>query len=358
VFKKATLVTLSAVLLLSVSTPTIAEEGQKKSGWTSKNRLEFESDDGKFNLRLGFLGQGLFTFQDPDGGDSTSSFRVRRVRPDLRGKLFGKVGFRMQYELVGDPNLLDFYIHWGSSRGKLQAGQFKAPFGRQELTSIAKQQFVDRSISSKRFAPSRQTGVAVLGKTANSKFEYGFGVFNGNGRNKSKDDNDDKMLAGRVVWNALGAYALDETPLDYPSSPRLALGLAVMSNTEGNGSSATDVTRLGGEIAFKVQGFNLIGEFYQETADPGIGSDIDTDGFYLQAGYLLPNKKAAFAVRIAEVSPDVLGPSADQTETGAALNFFVFKHNHQIQLDYRQLEFDANPAQDRDEFRAQVQIVF
>ena len=332
------------------------ETGQ--SGWTKKNRLEFQTADGQFSLRLGILGQFLYTAIDPDVGDSESSFRTRRVRPDLRGKLFGSVGYRLQYELAGSPSLLDFYLNWGPGSAKLQAGQFKAPFGRQELTSIAKQHFVDRSIASARFAPSRQQGLALLGKNAGSTFEYGIRVFNGNGRNRSSDDNSEKMIAGRAVFNLLGSYDLDESALDYPDSPRLSFGFAGLSNTDGEGVDAVDITRFGVELAFKVQGLSFISEFYQEQASPDVGDDLDTDGLYAQLGYLFPGKRLELALRHAFISPDVAGGSADQTETGVALNFYINKHGQKVQMDYRQLEFDADPSRDRAELRVQAQITF
>lgn len=357
---KRSLLALSTALLL-LSTSMVFADGEKKdgkTGWNAKNRLQFESADGDFTLRIGLLGQFLFTNVDDDSSDTSTSFRTRRVRPDFRGKLFGSVGYRVQYELAGSPSLLDFYLNWGSDAAKLQVGQFKAPFGRQELTGITKQQFVDRSIASRRFVPSRQQGIAVLGSSANSKVEYRVGIFNGNGRNTSRDDNDDKLIAGRVVFNPFGAYALDESSLDRPDSPKLSVGISGMSNTEGNGLDEVDISRLGGELAFKVQGLGILAEYYQETADPALGADIDTDGYYAQVGYLFPNKRFEVALRFAALSPDVIGPSRDQTETGAAFNFFINKHGQKVQLDYRQLEFDADPGRDSNELRLQVQISF
>jgi len=350
---------LVAAAVLLTAFPAMAEEATpKKSHWTEKNQLNFQSENGNFSLRMTLLGQFLYSVQDPDFGDSTNSFRTRRVRPSLRGKLFGSVGYRVQYELAGSPSLLDAYVNWGPSTGKLQIGQFKAPFGRQELTSIAKQQFVNRSIASARFAPSRQQGLAVLGKASNKRLEYGLGVFNGNGRNKSKDDNSEKMVAGRVAFNVLGQYKLDETPLDYPDSPRLSFGIGGMTDTTGNGSDAVDVTRLGAEVAFQHKGLGFVGEFYQESADPTGGGSVDTDGYYAQLGYLFPNKRFEVALRASAISPDTPGPSQDRTESGVAFNFFLHKHAHKLQLDYRQLEFDADPTEDGNEIRAQVTVSF
>ena len=70
-------------------------------------------------------------------------------------------------------NLQDANIQYDFTGGKkaflLKAGQFKAPFGRQELTSSGNQQFVDRSIASVLFAPARQLGLQIGGQFGKSE---------------------------------------------------------------------------------------------------------------------------------------------------------------------------------------------
>ena len=89
-----------------------------------------------------------------------------------------------------------------------------------------------------------------------------------------------------------------------------------------------------------------------------MGVDMDTDGHYLQLGYLFPNKKVEIAARMAEVSPDVVGASQDTTETGVAFSYYFDKHRYKLQADYRMLEFDIDPALDTDEARLQLQLQF
>ncbi len=121
---------LVATAVLLAAFPAMAEEAaKKKAPWTKKNQLNFESENGNFSLRMTLLGQFLYSIEDPDFGDSTNSFRTRRVRPSLRGKLFGSVGYRVQYELAGSPSLLDAYVNWGPSTGKLQIGQLPVTVG-------------------------------------------------------------------------------------------------------------------------------------------------------------------------------------------------------------------------------------
>ena len=68
-------------------------------------------------------------------------------------------------------------------------GQGKVLFGRQQLTSSGSQQFVDRSdLTEDEFVPSRSQGIALIGKSAEKKFEYNVGVYNDfSGRNASSN---------------------------------------------------------------------------------------------------------------------------------------------------------------------------
>ncbi|MDH3627565.1 MAG: hypothetical protein OES25_07900 [Acidobacteriota bacterium] len=84
----------------------------------------------------------------------------------------------------------------------------------------------------------------------------------------------------------------------------------------------------------------------------------DHVGGWGEGGYLFPNKKSEIAVRLATISPDISGASMDETETGIAYSYYLAKHNHKIQADYRQLEYDADPTQDTNEFRVQLQVAF
>jgi hypothetical protein len=306
-------------------------------------------------IDIGSRVQVRFTQQEPEQGDSKGSFRVRRAKFAISGTIYEDWKFKTQAVWSGGSTTLeDAYIEYTKNPlATVWLGQGKAWFGRQELTSSGSQQFVDRSITSDRFAAGRDQGLSLVGKTKDKTFEYGVGIYNGNGRNASSNDDDDFLKVARVVWTPFGEYKLEESALDYPSSPKLALGAAVLDNTDGT----DDVSRFGVEAAFKVQGFNAVAEYYSETLEPLAGPDVDTDGFYVQLGYLFPNKQFEVAGRYAVVSPDVVGPSADETETGVAFSYYMKKHGQKLQADYRQIEDDASGLTD-DELRLQFQIVF
>jgi phosphate-selective porin len=234
-------------------------------------------------------------------------------------------------------------------------GQGKAFFGREQLNSSGKLQFVDRTIINSRFIPGRDQGIGLLGVNENKTFEYNLGVFNGNGRNRSSDDNSEKMIIGRAVWTPFGEYKPEQSSLDYPESSKLALGGAFLSTTEGDGPGEVDITRFGVEFAYKLRGFNTVAEYIMEAADSA-GGDVDTDGFYVQVGYLFPNKRFEVAGRYATISPDVAF-DADETETGIAFSYYLKKHDYKVQADFRNIEDEVAGTDDR-QIRVQLQLAF
>ncbi len=198
------------------------------------------------------------------------------------------------------------------------------------------------------------------------------------------------MGVARFVYTPFGAYKPEESSLDYPDKPKLAIGVAALTTTaaatfdeeptvelDGMGNPTgniiivvtpdlpeRDVERFGVEAAFKIKGFNAVAEYFTEELDPMGLPTTDTDGHYVQLAYLFPNKKLEVAARHAEVSPDVVlskgvvPTSLDETETGLAVSYYFVKHKYKLQADFRELEFDEDPLDDVNEARLQLQIAF
>ncbi|HEX4951783.1 MAG TPA: porin [Thermoanaerobaculia bacterium] len=324
--------------------------------------------------------QGRFTQTDPEVGDGVGSFRIRRMKTTIEGDAYNKkVKFKLQANWVGGdvvtnvtqasngtvsqsrsrgPVLEDAEISYAwNPMATLWVGQGKSYFGRQELTSSGRQQFVDRSIASDRFSGLRQIGIGVNGSNSAKTFEYNLGLYNGNGINTTANDNDQYMIAGRAAWTPFGEFKLEESAHDRPATPKLLLGAGYLQNTTGTGTGERDIERLGAEVAFKWQGLNAVGEYYSETSKPPTGADLDTDGYYLQLGYLFPNN-IELAARISEIAPDTATPQ-DRTETGLAFSWYFDKHNHKLQADYREIETENSRGSVTDaEFRLQLQLIF
>jgi phosphate-selective porin OprO and OprP len=356
--------------------PETKDDGWGKAGYNKG--FSFASADKQFTLKIGNRIQARYTLTDPEVGDGVGSFRIRRMKTSFEGIAFGDWKYKVQANWVGGtvvnavsqsssgtvsstrsngPVLEDAQIEY--LRNPLAVpwiGQGKAFFGRQQLISSGRQQFVDRSIVDGRFSAGRDQGIGLTGATEAKTFEYNLGVYNGNGINQSTNDNEDYLTVGRVVWTPFGEYKLEESSLDYPASPRLALGVSGYQNTVGTGSGERDITRLNGEFAFKVNGLSMAGEYYTEEAQPLTGPSLDTDGFYYQIGYLFPSR-FEIAGRYAVISPDVAADS-DQIETRLGLSYYFSKtHDYKLQADYGQIEDEARNTEDK-EARVQLQLAF
>lgn len=311
----------------------------------AKTAIEAESSDKKwkFKLQANWVGAGYLTGASLVTSTSPLLSTTVRRGPELEDA-----------ELWYQPS---------SSMFKVWVGQGKVPFSRQEYTSSGRQQFVDRWVGNALYAPGRDQGVRIEGQNESKTFEYAVGVYNGIARNINVNDNDDYLYSGRVVWTPFGEYKLEESSLDYPDSPKLALGLAALENTVGLGASAIDVSRLGYEIAFKWKGFNAQGEYFDESAERA-GVDSDNKGYYIQAGYLFPNKKFELAARLENIERDqafnvsnLANGLKDFEGTGFGLNYYFGKHVNKLQADYFTYE-DKISGRELTDIRLQLQVIF
>jgi phosphate-selective porin OprO/OprP len=85
---------------------------------------------------------------------------------------------------------------------RLEAGQFKLPFGREELTSEANLDFVYRSLAARVLSPGRDPGVMAHGRLLSRALEYQVGYFardGSNARTSQTEGGQDAFVARLVV---------------------------------------------------------------------------------------------------------------------------------------------------------------
>jgi phosphate-selective porin OprO/OprP len=306
-----------------------------------------------------------FTEQMPEVGDDRGSFRIRRGKTKFEGWVYTKdLTYELQLNWPDTANPLeDANVNYDFTKGKkefqLKAGQYKVPFGRQELTSSGSQQFVDRSAVSNTFARGRDIGLQLWGTPLAGKLDWRVGLFNGNGRTVSANDNDKFQYNARVTFQPLGDVKYSESDFESTDRPLFAIAGQYESNDRSGATTGVDIDReiAGGDVVFKFKGFSFFGELFEATDDPETGLDKDLGGFNAQAGMFLVRNKFEIAARIAELDPNSDLDNDEQEERGLALNYFWNKHAHKIQLDYRQLENKATNRED-DEVRLQYQVIF
>lgn len=203
------------------------------------------------------------------------SLEARRVRLALSGDATPNVDFKLQVDFagsrkaltdaklttdpdptkaklatksssVGKPALLDAVFGYKlAGDNKLSIGQFKVPFGLENLTSSTNLDTINRSQVTEALVPGRDigsqgrdigvqlAGTKSLAEDGSRQIEYTVGLFNGAGINVG-DDNGRKDPAARLVWK--------------PGVEGLSLGLAHYNGAIGSSHSAH--VRTGGEAVF------------------------------------------------------------------------------------------------------------
>lgn len=305
-----------------------------------------------------------FTQTDPEVGDSVGSFRVRRGKTKFDGWIYSKdLTYELQLNWPDTSNALeDANINYDFTKGKktfmVKAGQFKVPFGRQELTSSGSQQFVDRSIVSNEFAKGRDLGLQLWGTPLGGKIDWRVGVFNGGGRNRTSNDNDAYQYNARLTWQPFGDVKYSETDFDSKETPLFAIAAQYESNDKFGTTTGVDTDReiVGADVVFKYKGIFAFAEYFDAAVDREVGASFDQEGLSAQVGYRFA-KPFEVALRYAAWDPSKSVANNDRTETGIAFGYYFNKHNNKIQADFRQVEDDATGRTDK-EFRLQYQFIF
>lgn len=349
--------------------PTVPFEVSWKDGKTTFKGKSFD-------LKLSNRVQVRFTSEDLDSGSATAgperdSFRLRRAKTKFEGWAYTKdLSYELQLNWADSANVLeDANISYDLTKGKkafmIKAGQFKVPFGRQELTSSGNQQFVDRATVSNTFARGRDIGVQIWGTPNGGKLDWRVGLFNGNGRTTSRNDNDDLQLNARLQWAPFGDTKYSEGDFDSSDRPLFSIAAGYEANVReiaasgSNPAHKNDQTIVSYDAVFKFKGFSVYAELFERENDrSGTFSDFDDSGFILQAGYFFVPQTWEVALRAAELDPNDGRDNDVRSENGVALSYYFSKHSHKLQADYRQIEDDARANSDDAEIRLQYQIIF
>lgn len=363
-----------------------------------KKGFRLESRDGNFQTNLQWRAQLRATTpyrSDPRSlgafDSEQTTFEGRRLRMKIGGhgyrpwlKYYFEVDLQPTRSLDSDSERASArVIDWRIDVAKqkefgIRVGQWKIDYNRERVDSSGRQQFVERSIINRTFTIDRQMGISFRGRlfegTA-ADIRYYAGVFTGEGRGVSNDDNN-LMYAGRLQWNFLGRdLALRQTDVERTEKPTGTFALGAASHTgratrwssSGGGnldgfervSNAVDgqyrINQAVAEFAYKHQGFSTQNELHWKqiedtTLDLGAsGRRSELYGYYTQFGYFFNEIYPSFpeelelAVRYAwleEPNGNDISLDNEREEATVAANWFFNGHNNKLTLDYSYLTLD------------------
>jgi phosphate-selective porin len=214
---------------------------------------------------------------------------------------------------------------------------------------------------------------------------YYAGIFNGNGRNTTVNDNNNFMYVGRLestlfkakMWGQdsylkLGADVLNSRD---DKGTNISQTLNLLVNSDGSLSpfvlpGADERTAWSVDAWLKLGPFDLIGEYLEEYVNgrtvngvpPGF-ADFTTSGYYITAAYfLIPNKLQA-AVQWQDLNPGQMGNDGIHSITGG-LNYYIHGDDIKLMVDYIHTWSDFRQAHPEfgddqfDEVIGRVQLMF
>jgi phosphate-selective porin len=356
----------------------MAAFGQEKGGVT------VQANNGEASLTLGGLLQ--VQFEDGDRGDNRfpatgeDRFYLRRARLNATGAFAEHFDFRLEFDLEGTlssttglrAQMTDGYINWNQyAFANVRAGQFKTPFGFEQLYADPRLPTIERTLVNDRLTLNRQLGVQLGGDLLDKHLSYAVGTFNGNGVNNSGNDNGKFLWAERLVvtpWkgNLLGgpaswavggnAFQSEDTALSLPD-----LSLDSTPATPDRDNLFTGKRRgYGVDSQFESGPFFVWVEYLKNHLEPVSArpsAEFDTDGWYAEAGVYLVPKKLQAVVRHETFDPSRRVSDDDVKSDTVGLNYYIKGNSLKLQLDYLRTDLPRN-ADTQNKVLARLQVQF
>jgi phosphate-selective porin OprO/OprP len=311
------------------------------------------------------LALGGFVQLHAESGDAPDSryagvqdrLLVRRARLNIKGSFGQAWGFKLESDFGANTlgttaayraQLTDVYVDWTPhAAAQLRFGQFKTPFGWEQLMPDTQNPFAERPLANDRLTVSRQIGAGLSGTVADGRLDYSVGAFNGNGVNNANNDNSSFMTVARVsakAWTGkLGEH-----------SAAWSIGTNAFT-TRDTGTFTGRREGLGLDTQFNAGPAILRAEWLHNTSDPVTGATVKADGWHFTTLYDL-TKAWQLAVRYETFDPNT-AIAANETDT------LVFGFNHRIKgndlvLTLNYFAGDARIGDDDDRVIARFQVVF
>jgi phosphate-selective porin OprO/OprP len=366
-------------------------------------------------IQMQYEGGDVFAFEGRFGSAAIDDrFRLRRARINVVGEFAEQFDFKLEGEFEQSDVTLtvrdgtrtlgsnstrtafgatDIWVNWHRfPEFQIKAGQYKAPFGLDQITPDTKLFLTERSQVTSALTPERQVGVEVWGKPFTNLFPeqsdlvtYRIGMFNGNGRNNAVNDNDEYMYAGRIEVQALKAKIFhDDASAKFGAnavSSRDASGTVLSPagtlrvNSDGSLSSftapsAAEREGYGFDATFHWGRFDLIGEYLSESFEsravngltPAF-NDFRAEGYYVQGSFFIVPKKLQVVTKYEHFNPgQIIDDNLDSIIGG--VNYYIHGDDVKLMANYVHTwsNFrDARPAlgpSDFDEVILRLQVIF
>ena len=307
------------LLAFAVSSSLLVAQGEKPAGgWSAKAGSGITYDGGdQFGINMLNFVQARWAYTQnertiADLGKDDNGFDVPRTRTLLRGHAFNKnINYVLQVDYQDDGSdsiVRDAYVHWNFADGVgVRMGQGKTQLGLENTGTIRGTMFTERSGASQQFSDgsgvdnARTRGAWLMGTNLDSKLRWSIGLINGLGNEETANDDAELGLVATANFDVLGDY-FGAGGREWWQQGDLRDGDRNLKGTIGAGygldnTKSTEPSTLNRDVetavinvntAWSIQGFQVMGEWFDSSADTdNDATSDDVNGYYLQGTYAL-----------------------------------------------------------------------
>lgn len=285
-------------------------------------------------------------------------FLLRRTRVNLAGTFAEKAAFKLEADFGSNSiapksgisgQLTDAFVNWTpDARASVRVGQFKTPFGFEQLQPDTKIYTVERSLPNDRLTVSRQIGAMLYGDPVPKRLSYSVGAFNGTGVNVSSNDNQKFMWVGRL--NGLAYEGKVGT-----QKARLSLG-ADYFTTKDKGTFTGRREGYSADAQLAVGPAEIQAEWLRNTQHPTAGAAVTADGWSMLGAYNF-TKRWQGVVRYEAYDSNTSTNATTSKLWTFGLNFLLKGDDLKFSLNYLQGD-PAAPVPSDHRLLGRVQVVF
>lgn len=380
------------------------------AGWTPTDGFFLASPDGDFLLAVDGLMQfrWIYNWQDEEFGDEhRQGFEFARTKLTLSGHVFNR---DIEYLVRGDvtrnePGLVtglwflqDAWVRFRLTNDlAITAGQFKAPFNREELVSAGAQLAVERTLLNESLNVGRTQGLmftwspadcpdwrvmAMTGDGGSDNFDVGVDIINPGGapmNSPALTEDVELHFTGRAEYKLAGTWQQFEdftSPVDDPKGMLLGAALHYQRGEHGGpgGDEPDNWTAATVDFSLECGGANLFAAAIYHQIDRQ-AFIFDAYGAVIQGGYYITPKVEAFGrYEWGQMNANVEGDAFHTLNVATVgVNYYIDGHDVKWTTDFGfgftevdeswDSEFagwrqDSAGTQNQIVFRTQLQLLF
>ena len=246
--------------------------------------------------------------------DDSAVFFLRRARVGLQGQAAAWADYRLLTEwrsgsgAASTVSLLDAYVQLTEKKWSFLLGQSKTPFSGGFLQNEHEYEMPELPMAVDVLAPGRDIGARIEYRGIRRATLQG-GVFNGEGMNRTSNNNRKLLLLAR------GVFTLQN-----------GLQLGVSGGMEDNEDY------LGAEAGYAHREFEVRGEYIQRKA--GAGAGVKAAGWYVFGGYTPRRSRWQIVGRYEEFDPNDAGNNDKLTAITGGAQWLLRGDNVKLQTTY------------------------